>query len=87
MWDRALSAKELSALTAPNDRSGAFGQLGQSQLQALHVVQPNNPLILDHPRKIDSLDPFKLQPWKRWVAGVQHLAMLFLRNAPQPAPF
>ncbi|GBF91109.1 ultraviolet-B receptor-like [Raphidocelis subcapitata] len=48
--------------------TGAFGQLGQPQLQDLHAVQPHNPLILDHPRKIDALDPFKLQPWKRITA-------------------
>ena len=47
--------------------SGSEGQLGHPQLHALHMMQANAQLIVDTPRKLESLDPFRLQPWKRWV--------------------
>ena len=52
---------------SPALRSGAHGQLGHPQLHALHMMQVNAGFVIDQPRKLDSLDPFRLYPWKRWV--------------------
>ncbi|KAI8472010.1 MAG: regulator of chromosome condensation 1/beta-lactamase-inhibitor protein II [Monoraphidium minutum] len=48
---------------------GSDGQLGQPQLHAMHLMmQANAAFNLNAPRKIDALDPFRLQPWKRVTA-------------------
>ena len=43
---------------------GGYGQLGHAHMHALAMMQANN-LLLDQPRKIDCLDPARLQAWKR----------------------
>lgn len=54
----------------PCARSGSQGQLGQPQLHTLHLMQAGaNVFVMDVPRKIESLDPNRLQPWKRCVSG------------------
>ena len=45
--------------------SGAQGQLGHTQYHALNMMGVNHAYVMDSPRKIDSLDPNRLQPWKR----------------------
>lgn len=66
---RPLSPCRILMLSAPNlfasICSGAHGQLGHPQLHALHMMQVNAAFVVDTPRKLDSLDPFRLQPWKR----------------------
>ena len=39
---------------------GGYGQLGHAHMHALAMMQANN-LLLDQPRKIDCLDPARLQ--------------------------
>jgi len=48
--------------------SGSYGQLGHAQLHAVHLMQGNVALVVEQPRKLESLDPSKLQPWKRMTA-------------------
>ena len=47
---------------------GRHGQLGHPHLQTIEMMQPGANIVVDQPRKIDCLDPFKLQAWKRVTA-------------------
>jgi hypothetical protein len=60
-----LSASTLAFNPSFLNLSGSYGQLGHAQLHALHLMQADHAFVVDHPRKLDSLDPFRLQPWKR----------------------
>lgn len=54
------------AFPRPLTYSGYQGQLGQPQLHALHLMQAAATVfVMEVPRKIESLDPNRLQPWKR----------------------
>lgn len=45
--------------------SGKYGQLGHSSLHAVHIMMPEQPIVLATPHKIASLEPNMLKPWRR----------------------
>ncbi len=81
----SVSAGDQHSMALSSDGSlftwgdGSFGQLGHAHIETLAHMAGLHASLITSPRRVESLNPVKLQAWDRW-AGLMHVAVLPVKS-------